>query len=81
MNDRSRSAELLALLGRFLLFLFLMRLAYPTGLGLFLRMAAPRLSSEGTPEARDESRSIEIIKPLDGFTGPARPLVKGGQQP
>ena len=74
MTDRSRQSELLGLLLRFLLFLALLVLTFPTGLSLFLRLAAPRLASGDATGAGD--RSIEIISPLDGFTGPPKPIIR-----
>jgi hypothetical protein len=76
MTDRSSQSELLGLLGRFLLLLALLVLTFPTGLNLFLRLAAPRLTSGDSAGAGSGDRSIEIISPLDGFTGPPRPITR-----
>jgi hypothetical protein len=76
MTDRSVQSQLLALLVRFLLCLALLVLTFPTGLSLFLRLAAPRLTSGDATEARAGDRSIEIISPLDGFTGLPKPTIR-----
>jgi hypothetical protein len=76
MTDRSVQSELLGLLGRILLLIALLVLTFPTGLSLFLRLAGPRLTSGDSTGAGAGDRSIEIIGPLDGFTGSPRPITR-----
>lgn len=76
MTDRSPQSQILGHLGRLPVFVALLVLTFPTGLGVLLRLAGPGLTSGDTTGARAGGRSIEIVSPLDGFTGPPKVITR-----
>jgi hypothetical protein len=76
MSKKSVQSELLGLLGRFLLFVALLRLTYPWGLRMFLHLAAPGLVA-GDADGENATRvPTEGDKPPgDSWAGPGERLV------
>lgn len=76
MSKKSPQSELLGLLGRFLLFVALLRLTYPWGLQMFLHLAAPGLVAGDVDGENPNAGSNDGTKPPDdSWVGPGERLV------
>jgi hypothetical protein len=76
MSKKSLQSELLGLLGRFLLFVALLRLTYPWGLRMFLHLASPGLVSRDADGENAARGSSEGDKPRgDSWAGSGERLV------
>jgi hypothetical protein len=81
MTNRALQSELPGLIGRFLLLLFFLLLTYPIGPLLLARLAAPRLTAGSGDGPEAETRLLEIVSPLNGFTEGPKQIPRPGDPP